>query len=65
MNKLLEIKDKAIKFYGEYEHFIFPVVKFVVAIMAFLTINLNIGYMTKISSMPIAFFLHLCAHCFR
>ena len=62
MNKLLEIKDKAIKFYGEYEHFIFPVVKFVVAIMAFLTINLNIGYMTKISSMPIAFLLALvCA----
>jgi len=44
MNKLLEIKDKAVKFCGEYEHFILPVVRFAVAFIAFITIDLNIGY---------------------
>ena len=48
MNKLLEIKDKAVKFYGEYENYIFPVIKFVIAFAAFLTIDLNIGYMTQL-----------------
>ena len=62
MNKLLEIKDKAIKFYGEYEAYLFPVVKFVVALAAFITIDLNIGYMTRISSIVIALVLALlCA----
>ena len=48
MNKLLEIKDKAVKFSGEYEHFILPVVRFAVAFIAFITIDLNIRYMAKI-----------------
>lgn len=62
MNKLLEIKDKAVKFYGEYENDIFPVIKFVIAFAAFLTIDLNIGYMTQISSLPVALVLALlCA----
>mgnify|MGYP004454007991 FL=1 len=62
MNKLLEIKDKAVKFYGEYENYIFPVIKFVIAFAAFLTIDLNIGYMTQISSLPVALVLALlCA----
>ena len=62
MNKLLEIKDKAVKFYGEYENYIFPVIKFPIAFAAFLTIDLNIGYMTQISSLPVALVLALlCA----
>lgn len=62
MNKLLEIKDKTVKFCGEYEHFILPVVRFVVAFIAFITIDLNIGYMAKISSMLVALLLALvCA----
>ena len=62
MNKLLEIKDKAVKFYGEYENYIFPVIKFVIAFAAFLTIDLNIGYMTQIRSLPVALVLALlCA----
>ena len=39
MNKLLEIKDKAVKFCGEYEHFILPVVRFAVAFIAFITVS--------------------------
>jgi len=53
---------KAVKFCGEYEHFILPVVRFAVAFIAFITIDLNIGYMAKISSMLVALLLALvCA----
>lgn len=62
MNKLLEIRDKAVRFYGEYENYIFPMIKFIIAFTAFLTIDLNIGYMTQISSLPVALVLALlCA----
>lgn len=62
MTKLLEIRDKAIKFYGEYSTYVFPVVKFVFALVTFLLINANIGYMTKISNPLIAVILALiCA----
>lgn len=62
MNKLLEIRDKAVKFYGEYENYIFPMIKFIIAFTAFVTIDLNIGYMTQISSLPMALVLALlCA----
>ncbi len=62
MNKLLEIRDKAVKFYGEYENYIFPMIKFIIAFTAFVTIDLNIGYMTQISSLPVALVLALlCA----
>ena len=62
MNKLLEIRDKAVKFYGEYENYIFPIIKLIIAFTAFLTIDLNIGYMTQISSLPVALVLALlCA----
>ena len=33
MNKLLEIRDKAVKFYGEYENYIFPIIKFIIAMV--------------------------------
>lgn len=62
MNKLLEIKDKIIKFYGEYENIVFSAVKFVIAFAAFAVIDLNIGYMTRISSLLVALLLALvCA----
>ncbi len=62
MSKLLEIKKKVIDFYGEYETYIFPAVKFVLALIVFLAINGNIGYMSKISSAPVAIILALiCA----
>ena len=62
MNKLIEIKNKVINFYGEYEAYIYPAIKFVLALIVFLTINANIGYMSKISSFPVALVLALvCA----
>ena len=59
MTTLLELKEKLTRFYGKYDIYIMPVIKFVVALTAFLLINHNIGYMEKISSTPIALILAL------
>lgn len=62
MTNLLEIKDRLIRFYSKYETYLFPVVKFIVAIVLFTVINMNIGFMEKISRFPIAMILALvCA----
>ena len=53
MTNLLEIKDRLIRFYSKYESYLFPVVKFIVAFVLFTTINMNIGFMEKISR-PVA-----------
>ena len=58
----MEIKDRLIRFYSKYETYLFPVVKFIVAIVLFTVINMNIGFMEKISRFPIALILALvCA----
>lgn len=59
MTQLLELKDKLIRFYGRFETYIMIGVKFCIAFCMFLTINANIGYMTKISSTPVALILAL------
>lgn len=62
MTNLLEMKDRLIRFYGKYESYLYPVVKFIVALALFTIINTNIGFMEKISSFPIALILALvCA----
>lgn len=59
MTKLIEIKDKILQFYGKYETYLFPIVKFFLALFLFLIINQNIGFMRSVSSMPVAFGLAL------
>lgn len=59
MTKLLEYKDKIIHFYEEYETYVYPVFKFVIAFVIFWMINTNIGFMTQISTLPIALILAL------
>lgn len=59
MTTLLELKEKLTRFYGKYDIYITPVIKFTVALTAFLLINHNIGYNGKISSTPIALILAL------
>ena len=62
MTTILEWKERVIRFYGRNEIYLTPVVKFLVAMAAFLTINRNIGYMDRISSTPVALILALlCA----
>lgn len=59
MTTILELKEKLIRFYGKYEVYITPIIKFAVALVTFLIINYNIGYMKNISRTPIALILAL------
>lgn len=62
MTKLLEIRDQAARFYGKYELYLFPVVKFVLAFVIFWTISAHIGYMEQVSSFAAVLVLSLvCA----
>lgn len=62
MTKLLEMKDKLMRFYGRYETYLYPVVKFMLAFVLFQMINTSIGYMERISTLPVALVLALvCA----
>lgn len=62
MTKLLEIKNRIIRLYGKYETYLYPIVKFVLALIIFRTINARLGYMQRISTFPVALILALvCA----
>ncbi len=59
MTKLLEIRESIKSFYGKYENFILPVLKFILALVTFLTINGKLGFMEKFAKFPIALILAL------
>lgn len=62
MTKVIEIKDKVIKFCGQYESYLKYVYRFIIAIILFLMITNAIGFMEKINSVPIMLGLALvCA----
>lgn len=62
MTGLLELKEKVIRFCGKYEVYVLPVVKFILAVVTFLMINSNIGYMKRLAGIPVALVLSvLCA----
>ena len=49
MTTLLELRENLKNFYNKYEIYITPVLKFVLALISLTTINLNVGYMSKLS----------------
>ncbi len=59
MTGLLEIREWLRSFYGRFEVYIRPAVRFVLAIITFLLINGNIGYMARLKSPVIAIGLAL------
>ena len=59
MTGLLEIKEKLKSFYGRYDIYIRPLIKFLLAVCVFGLINGNIGYMSKINNMPVTLVLSL------
>jgi hypothetical protein len=59
---LLELKEKFKNIYNKYDAYLVPAVKFVLALVSFLMLNISIGYMTKIKNPLIAILLSLvCA----
>jgi len=59
MTKLLEIKDILVRFYSNFYVYINIVLKFVVALVLFLTIKGSIGYMDRINTLPVILVLAL------
>ena len=59
MTKLLEIRESLKNFYGKYENFILPALKFILALVTFLIINGKMGFMEKFAKFPIALVLAL------
>lgn len=59
MTALLEIKQNIKRFYGEYEVYILPVLKFVLAFVCFLWINSNMGYMKQLDNIFVILILAL------
>ena len=59
MTKIIEIKDKVFKFCAEYDSYLKYLYKFLAAFVLFSVINDSIGFMEKISTMPVALLLAL------
>ncbi len=59
MTRMLVLREQLKKFYGKYEVYLVPVLKFSLALLAFLLINTKIGYMQKINTVPVALILAL------
>ena len=47
---LLVFKEKLKQFYGKYNIYIVPVVRFLVGFLTFWLINANVGFMTKLKN---------------
>ena len=54
MTFLLELKDNINKFYNKHNVYLVPALKFVVAFISFLLLNVQIGYMTVLKNPLIA-----------
>lgn len=62
MSDLLELKERVRHFYGKYEVYIVPVIKFILALVTFILIGRNIGYMERVNSVPVVLVVALlCA----
>ncbi len=51
---LLGLKEKVKKFYNKYNMYVLPAVKFVLALVSILLLNMSMGYMTQITNPLIA-----------
>lgn len=61
MMKLLVFKEKLKRFYGKYNLYIIPIVKFLVGLTAFYLINANIGFASKLTNPVIPVVMGLTA----
>ncbi|MBR4027936.1 MAG: hypothetical protein IKJ01_10420 [Lachnospiraceae bacterium] len=59
MTKIIEIKDKVFKFWAEYEIYLTPVYKFIIAFVLFSIISNSIGFMESINSLPVILVISL------
>ena len=57
MTALLEFKQKIKGLYAKYEMYLQPLMKFVLALVYFIWINSNMGYMTALDNMFVVLIL--------
>ncbi len=53
MTGILEFREKLKSFYGKYDIYVNPFLKFILALAVFITINKNMGYVGKLSGLPV------------
>ena len=59
MTALLEFKQKIKGIYAQYEMYLLPLLKFVLALVYFIWINTNMGYMTALDNIFVVLILSL------
>lgn len=59
MTYLLEQKEKLKGFYGKYDVYLQPLIKFILSFLVFFVIDGNLGFMNRISSFPVTLVLAL------
>ena len=59
MTALLEFKQRLKNIYGQYEIYILPVLKFILAMVYFVWINANMGYMSQLDNIFVVLILAL------
>lgn len=59
MTALLEFKQKIKGIYAQYEMYLLPLLKFVLALVYFIWINTNMGYMTALDNIFVLLILSL------
>lgn len=59
MTNLLEIKELIKRIYSKQEVFILPVLKFLLALVALLSVNRQLGYMSRLNSLPVVLIVAL------
>lgn len=65
MTQLLVIREYIKNFYTKYEEFIVPLLKFVLGLILFLTINGRMGYMEKSTTLRSCWWRRFCARSSR
>lgn len=62
MSVLLEWKERIKVFYGKYHHYVNPCIRFVLALVVFMGINKNLGYMKRLDNVLFVLLLSfICA----
>src|SRR5699024_370695 len=59
MTALLEFKQRIKGLYGKYEVYLLPLMKFVLALVCFIWINMNMGYMKGLDNIVVVLILSL------
>ena len=64
MTALLELKQKIKDLYGEYDTWIIPALKFLLALAVFLGINAKLGFLGKLDNIFVVLILSVICECY-